>query len=392
MTTLQPHDSTSGTMAPGAVDVPDAADAADPVLQRLLDSAHNFSFFVAVGMLERLSPGAIRVGGGGPCGAEAIRFRHDPSLAFSAGEISRIERVEVPRAPEAKLETARHRFEITTSFLGLTGSVTPLPMYLAEEVAQADDSEAVRREFLDLFHHRLISFVYRIGIKMDFAREYTRATDDRWSRRVLAMSGFDAYDDWRLKHLKRWQILRLAPLLSSPVRSAHAISVALQDVLGEALGKAKVSLEQYSGGWTTLDTEQRMGLGHINHRLGVDAVLGIQCFDRAGRATVVIGPLGDNFRRFLADGDLYPIVCELLGLLLVEPLELELDLVLSPQSRPPFHLGRPEGGRLGLDAWLSNRGGAVDVTHLRVPLPSDLSRPVEQKSTAHAHAPAASAN
>ncbi len=387
MTTLHPQDSTSGTKAPAPIDVPDAAEDDDPAVRRLLSEAHKFSFYVAVGMLERLSGGAVRVGGSGPYDAEAIRFRHDPNLTFSAGEVSWIRRAEVPRPPEARLEAKRHRFEITTSFLGLTGSVTPLPMYLAEEIAQAEDGDAIRGEFLDVFHHRLISFVYRIGIKMDFAREYTQSGEDRWSRRVLAMCGFDGYDRWRLEHLQRWQILRLAPLLGSPVRSAHAITTALQDVLGVDLGRAKVSMKQYSGGWSPLDAEQRMGLGQVNHRLGVDAVLGIECFDRAGKATVVIGPLGDNFRRFLADGDLYPVICELLGVMMVEPLELELDLVLAPQARPPFNLGEPEGGRLGFDAWLSSRAGAADETHLRVKLPPDLSRPVETKSTAHAHAP-----
>lgn len=387
MTTLHPSDSTGGTLPPRIVDVPEAAQVDDETTRRLLDKACEFTFYVAVGMIERLTAEAARVGGAGPYEAEAIRFRHDADLSFSPGEISRIERVEVPKAPESRLEGKRHRFEITTSFLGLSGSVTPLPLYLAEELLQVDGAGAVKREFLDIFHHRLISFVFRIGIKMDVAREFTSAATDAWSNRLLALTGLDAFEKWRFKHLSRWQMLRLAPLLASPVRSAHVVSTALQDVLGVDLGRATISMKQYTGGWSPLDTEQRMALGELNNRLGQDAVLGIQCFDRGGKATVVIGPLGDNFRRFLADGDLYPVICELLGLLLVEPLELELDLVLAAESRPPFNLGDPEGGRLGFDAWLSQRGGTEDETHLRVALPTDLSRPVERKSTAHAHAP-----
>ena len=390
MTTLAPYDSTSGSMMPAPVDVPAADAIDDPFAVRLLESARTFGFYVAVGMLERLSPSAIRVGGGGPYDGEAVRFRHDPSLAFSAGDVTSIKRVVIPQPPESRLQGVRHRFEITTSFLGLTGSVTPLPLFVAEEITQAEGTEEVRQDFLDIFHHRLISFVFRIGIKMDFAAEYTRQAEDRWSRRMLALAGFDGYERWRLKHIPRWQVLRLGPLLGSPVRSAHAVSAALQDVLGIDLGRARVSMKQYSGGWSPLDAEQRMGLGEVNHRLGHDAVLGVECFDRAGKATVVIGPLGDNFRRFLADGDLYPKVCELLGIMLVEPLELELDLVLAPQARPPMHLGRPQGAKIGVDAWLSGSKGDVDETHVRVKLPSDLSRPVERASTAHSYAPAMS--
>ena len=45
-------------------------------------------------MLERLTPDAERVGGNGPAASEAIRFLHDPSLGFQAGEVSRARAIE----------------------------------------------------------------------------------------------------------------------------------------------------------------------------------------------------------------------------------------------------------------------------------------------------------
>jgi type VI secretion system protein ImpH len=368
--------------------VPDSR-ARRGTVEHLLANAREYDFFVAVSMLERLTAEAVRVGGDGPYDREAIRFRHDPSLAFSAAEVVRVKRVKVPRPAEHALEQKRSRFEITTTFLGITGSVTPLPLYLAEEIEQGDEATRIKQDFLDLFHHRVISLVYRVGMKFDFAREYVHDANDSWSRRMLALVGFDAYDTWRPRHLPRWQILRLAALFGANVRSGRTIEVALQDVIGHALLGAKVSMRQFSGEWTPLDKEQRMALGVLNSRLGIDSVLGIECFHKAGKATVVIGPLGDNFRRFLADGDLYPVVCEVLGLLTTEPVEFELDLVLAPQARPPFLLGKIEGGRAGFDAWLSSRTGAKKETHLRVPLPTELLK-VERATSAHRHAPSTS--
>lgn len=358
-------------------------------VEHLLAHARQYDFFVTVAMLERLTPDAIRVGGDGPYDRESIRFRHDPSLSFSAAEVMRVERAEVPRPPEQGFDKTRHRFEVTTSFLGITGSVSPLPLYLAEEIEQGDEASRIRKDFLDLFHHRVISFVYRVGQKFDFPREYKKDASDAWSRRMLALAGFDAYETWRPKHLPRWQMLRLAALFASRVRSGRTIEMALEDVVGHALAGAKISMKQFSGEWTPLDKEQRMSLGVLNSRLGIDGVLGIECFHKAGKATVVIGPLGENFRRFLADGDLYPVVCEVLGLLTAEPIEFELDLVLAPQARPPFVLGKTEGGRLGFDAWLSSRVGARGETHLRVPLPTELLA-VERAKSSHRHAPSLS--
>jgi type VI secretion system protein ImpH len=338
--------------------------------ERLLAHGERYNFFVSVSMLERLTPHAVRVGGEGPYTGESIRFRHAHDLTFSAGELGRIERVKIPQSAEHALDTPRYRYEVTTAFMGVSGAMTPMPLYLAEEVCQDDEGARIKRDFLDLFHHRLVSLVYRIGLKFDFAREYTQESNDAWSRRMLAMAGLDAYERWRPRHLSRRQLLRLAPLLSSKVRSAHTLALAVQDVTAEALQDALVHVVQFTGDWTLLDPEQRISLGLANSDVGINAVLGVECFHRAGKATIVIGPLRDNFRRFLADGDMFPVICELVGMLSPEPIEYELDLVLV--DRPPFLLGHKEGGRVGFDSWLSSRQAQRGQTHLKVQLPKDL--------------------
>lgn len=350
--------------------------AEDLLKQRedLLAHAQYYDFFATVGTIERLIPEAIRVGGDGPYADEVIRFRHDPSLSFKPGDITSLRWVEKPQPPEEAWEQPRHRFELTTSFLGVTGSTSPLPMYLSEEILQSQEEDHIQRDFLDMFHHRLVSFVYRVGIKYDHPREFTDDLADPWSRRILALAGLDVWAGRKLRFLPLWRLLRLAPLLAARVRSARTLELVLQDVCGEALGDATVHIEQYSGDWTELDDEHRMALGVSFSSLGQDAVLGQKCYDRAGKATIVIGPLRENFRRFLAEGDMYPVLLEVLGLVLTDPVELELDLVLASEARPPFVLGVREGGRLGSDAWLSSRLGAQRETHLRVELPPELPR------------------
>ncbi len=336
----------------------------------VLAHATRYDFYVTVGMLERLTPDAARIGGDGPAGREAIRFRHESSLAFSAGDVSRIAYVEVPRGVGGALEAKRHRYEVTTTFLGLTGSSTPLPLFMAEEIEQAQDAGHMRRDFLDLFHHRFVSFVFRVTVKYDLAREFSLDCTDEWTRRVLALAGLDAWSGRRTKHIPLWRLARLAPLLASRVRSARAIERALQDLCSEALGDARIQMIQFAGGWVPLDPTQRTLLAKSNSVLGRSSVLGVQCFHRAGKAVVRIGPLRENFRRFLADGDMYPMVRELLELMSPEPIDFELDLVLDAQARPPFRLGRAGAGRVGVDTWLSSRAGSGKATHLPVPLQS----------------------
>lgn len=366
--TRPPPGSRSPTVAP-----PSKSDA-EQIRENLLANATRYDFYYTVGMMERLEPQAVRVGGNGPYDRESIRFRHDPSLSFKAGDVMKVEWAPKPQAVEDALDGKQFRFEITTAFLGLTGTTSPMPLYMAEEVAQAQDSAAVKRDFLDMFHHRLISFVYRIGVKHDLAREYLKDGTDPWSRRILALAGFDSWGGHAMKTLPPWRVLRLAPLLSSGVRSARTIELAIQDVCGHALRNAKVSVETFAGGWSPLDGEQRMALGFRNHALGEASVLGQECFDKSGKAVIAIGPLGQNFRHFLADGDQYPIIVELLALLTDEPVVFEMRLDVRDDARPPFHLG--VDGRMGVDSWLGSGAESASITHVKVELPRHLDRPL----------------
>lgn len=363
----RPPPGSRGTVAP-----PSRSDA-EEIRQTLLANATRYDFFYTVGMMERLEPQAVRVGGNGPYDRESIRFRHDPSLAFKVGDIMKVEWTPKPQATEDALKGKQFRFEVTTAFLGLTGTTSPLPLYIAEEVAQAQDSAAVKRDFLDIFHHRLISFVYRIGVKHDLAREYMKDGTDPWSRRILALAGFDSWGGHAMRTLPPWRVLRLAPLLSSGVRSARTIELAIEDVCGHVLRGAKVNVETFAGGWSPLDKEQRMALGANNHALGLASVLGQECFDKSGKAVIAIGPLGPNFRHFLADGDQYPVIVELLALLTDEPIVFELRLDVRDDARPPFHLG--VDGRMGVDSWLGSGAQSASLTHVKVELPRHLDRP-----------------
>ena len=75
----------------------------------LVDEPYRVSFFQAVRMLQRLTPGAARVGGYGSPGSEAVRFRAHASLSFSASEIQSLT---FPQDVPA---------DMTVNFMGLTG-------------------------------------------------------------------------------------------------------------------------------------------------------------------------------------------------------------------------------------------------------------------------------
>jgi type VI secretion system protein ImpH len=321
---------------------------------------HRPGFFPLVAFLERLTADAARVGDLGPVLEERIRFRHDPSLGFPSSDVSAVVLREVPTRQDDP-ESRRPIFEVSTTFLGLTGSASPLPLHMVEEVTQEDPDDAVRREFLDLFHHRLLSLLYRIESRYRVTRELTASCTDQWSRRLLALSGFDTYERAWPGILPPWRILRIACLLVSRVRTAEKLEMALQDVLAEELEGARVKVRQFVGRWVDIDA--RMQLGRVNNLLGRNTLLGGRAYDRMGRFQVEIGPLSPRtYWRLMADGDLYPLAREVVSLFVRDPLEYTFELFLSESVTHTFTLSSGWPSRLGRDTWLgTNRQNWLTV-------------------------------
>jgi len=330
-------------------------------VSRIIRSApHQPGFFPLVAFLERLTADAVRVGELGPVSEEYIRFRHDPDLGFSSSDVSSLVLKEVTYRPDEP-EARRPLFEVTTTFLGLTGSATPLPLYMAEEAAHEDPDNAPLREFLDLFHHRLLSLLYRIECRYRVTRELTSSCTDQWSRRILALAGFDTYERSWPGLLPPWRLLRIAPLLISRVRTAERLEMALQDVLAEDLEGARVTVRQFVGRWVDIDARTRLGRAH--HQLGRNMLLGSKAFDRMGRFQVEIGPLSPRaYRRLMADGDLYPLAREVVALFVRDPLEYTFELFLSESVTHTFKLSSGWPSQLGRDTWLgTNRQNRLTV-------------------------------
>jgi len=288
---------------------------------------------------------SARVGGDGPLDSEAIRFRHDPALSFNPSDVTGA-RV-VSREPL--------RVEMTTSFLGLTGSASPLPVHFAEELLD-EEGGATQRAFLDLFHHRLLSLLYRGVIKYQLASEATDVGTDAWVRRLLSLAGVDAVT--QRETLDHRTVLMLMPALVSARRSPSALASALRFVLASDLRGAKVEVEPFVGEWAALDERDRCRLGRRNCRLGMEIVLGARVFDVASKFRIKIGPVDSGaFRRLGAGTPLRAKIDAVIALFVNDLLSYEIAVTVDETRGRLVLSSRGEGARLGVDAWLGRYDG-----------------------------------
>lgn len=364
--------------------------AADPVSEalvaQLLARPQRVGFYRAVELLERSNPHAVRVGELGPVLKEAVRFKHDPSLSFATSDVSGIK--QRSRSVDEAVDGAAPGplYELTSTFLGLTGTVSPLPTYFAEGVIHEDEDRPAQRQFLDLFHHRILSLFYRAHTRYAYTTDYLSDQKDAWSRRTLALAGVDTYDGRPpVVGLPLWRLLRLAPLLATRARTASGLVAVVSDTLDELLQGAAVGVEQFVGRWVTIDERQLLRLGVANCTLGQDATIGRKVFDRGGKFRLVLGPMRRAaFQQFLPGGKGLDQLRDLVLFYVRDPLEFDVELILAPGETPALRLSsRPgEGSRLGLDSWVTVNADRETRVIVPVPMNTNASAPIADNATA----------
>lgn len=334
-----------------------------PSVEVALERASKHGFAQLLGILERMTVDAERIGGNGPASKEAIRIRHDPSLAFMTNEVVSA-RVLEPRANDAN----QAQFEITTAFLGLTGGVSPVPSYISEEALEDSERGQAKRDFLDVFHHRILSLFYRAVRKYDFPADYQSGAIDAWSARVMHLSGLSD----EAATLPREMLLRFSPLFSSGAKhSARALESALADALSNSTGGAPLELRQFVPSWVEIGDDDLTRLGVRASTLGTNVVLGKKICDRSSKVDIVIGPISyQQHLAFLAEGTGHVLVKRVISAFGQEHFEFQLILLVT-NDIPELRLSSKSKQGLGQVTWLHGVGRRDTTLEVKVPLRRD---------------------
>ncbi|HET6371411.1 MAG TPA: type VI secretion system baseplate subunit TssG [Nitrospiria bacterium] len=317
--------------------------ASDPLDEEgLIRKGRRFSFFQLVRLLERYYRPAARVGHQGPAAEEVIRFRPDNAMAFPASDVVSVERM-------AKSGSAPARFRVTTSFLGLYGSTSPLPFFYTEETLRRDPEEDTVRAFVDLFQHRFLSLFYRAWTKYRYYVQFEEEGKDEFSSRMFGLIGLGTGGLVDLTRLPSVRLIRYAGLFVQRPRSASA----LEGVVSDFFGGVPARVDQCVERWVTIKPEQRISLGRSNCRLGFDASVGERVLGRMGTFRIALGPMGyDDHLSFLPVGESFRMLDALITLFAPDRLDFDVELNVRREEIPPIRLSRSGKVWLGWSSWL----------------------------------------
>ena len=319
------------------------------LLALLEDDPNGIEFFHAVRILERLAPERAPVGGFADPDDEVVRFTVPPSIAFPASEIQSLH-----RADDAPARMA-------VNFLGLTGPLGVLPYaYTLAVSARARARDTALRDFLDLFHHRLVSLFYRAWRKYRFTVGPSDAPFDPLAAHVADLVGLGTAGLRGRTTVQDQTLLFYAGLLAPHRRSAVGLEQLVSDYFS-----VPAAVEQFVGDWYPLAVRDRCALDDEQRSasscLGLGAVVGDEVWDPQARVRVRLGPLRRaQYDDFLPGGAALQRLRDLVRLYTDDQLDVEVQLVLRHDDVPGCTLGG-DVLPLGWTTWLRTAPAARDA-------------------------------
>lgn len=328
---------------------------------------HSFGFFQAVRLLERLFPGRAHVGGYDDPAREVVRFGVNPSLAFPASEIQ-----------ELTLDAEQPAMKV--NFMGLIGPQGVLPhqysLIVAERLRARD---AALADFLDIFHHRLISLFYQAWRKMRFTVAREDASYDRLARHLADIIGLGLDNARERLPFPDEALIYRAGLLAAQPRGAVALQQLLEDFFD-----VPAEVQQFVGAWFPLDNDDRCAIGETEgdpNRVGFGAVAGDEIWNEQAGVRVRLGPLDrDRFDDFLPAGSAHQALKALLRFFGHDQFDFQVQLVLAGNDVSGLRLGDDAGDgaaaaqRLGWSAWVCTSPRTRDADETILNLQTEAAR------------------
>jgi type VI secretion system protein ImpH len=175
---MKPH-------APQEVPLRDDLPNVESLVAALLARAPRMSFMQLCRLLEVRTPDRPGFGTRDTPEHEPVRFGSWPRVGFPAGEIATVEHgdaLDDDRPPVPPI--------VRTTFMGLYGVDAAVPPHMIDDIVLREEGHEAVEAFLDRFHHRFVTLLYRAWKKYRYPESFRPGGSDAHSRNLLCLVGF----------------------------------------------------------------------------------------------------------------------------------------------------------------------------------------------------------
>jgi type VI secretion system protein ImpH len=307
----------------------------------LPDEARRYSLFAMLRLLEQLHSDLPRLGESRRAKDDALRLQQIPHLAFAPTDVHTLSNDE-----EGPAILEQYSF-------GVFGPNGSLPLHLTEHAFERRNqfNDRTFSDFVNLFHHRLISLFYRAWANSEPSASYDRPDTDRFRTYFGALMGLGTGASWGRDAVSDYAKFSRIGQFGPHSRSAAGLEGALAGYFG-----LPITVRQFVGSWLDIPDADRCRLGDSRGvaTLGVGATLGASTWQCQNKFEVIVGPLRiADFQSFLPGSDALEQLRDLVRLYTNDEWSCQIRLLLKVGDVPRAKLDGKS--RLGWTAWLGGR-------------------------------------
>jgi len=306
----------------------------------IASSPYSFNFYRAVRMLEAEFRDRPRVGNSARLEEDFLRFCQIPSLSFAPSTLEGVE----------QLEKAIRLF---VNFLGMFGPNGPLPQHLTDfardRYRNFHDRTLVR--FMDIFHHRMLSFFYRAWAINQKSADFDRPEESRYANYFGSFFGIGMPCLRDRDSVPDCAKIYFSGRLAAQSRNAEGLESIVEDFFG-----LPTEIQEFAGFWMKIPPENQCRLGESPETgtLGVNAIAGAQKYEAQLKFRIRMGPMElTDLKRLVPVGESFKRLKDWVLNYINQELFWDLQCVLRAQAVPTICLGQE--GLLGWTTWLKSK-------------------------------------
>jgi len=319
--------------------------------EQLEAEPYRYDLFDVLRFVEATYGDQPRLGESVKASDDPVYIRQQPSMSFAPATISRF------------IPGHKNQDQVFNLPYGIFGPNGPLPLHLTEYAFEREHhhNDDTLSRFADIFHHRMISLLYRSWANTQPSIEMDRPTTNKFDQYTAALAGTYVEED-RIGDQEIHPKLFRAGLFNQQVRSADGLETLVSDYF-----QLDFKVSQYSGGWLTLNETDHFAPGRYGfaNSLGENTCLGSKVYDCQHKFTLTTEPLSfKQFERLLPGTESYKTLYDLITDYIGITFEWDLILKLNASEIPQWSLGQE--GQLGWTNWLGDSKPDKEVVEVEL--------------------------
>lgn len=231
---------------------------------------------------------------------------------------------------------------------GMLGANGALPLHLSEAIYEKNlhEKDHTFNDFLDIFHHRLISLFYKAWLSAEPAVMLDNKSNPVFGEHIAGFVGNQLLADDGTEGILKYSQFYYSSLLLNQNMPTHN----LVEILGGYFD-IPIQIEENIGEWIYAEAHTTTLSSQFSEPLGAGLLIGTHYFDATQKFQVIIGPVNiSKYLDFLKEGRLYDKLIGWIARYTKHSYQFNIKIIINKDDVRPSRLDTSHP--LGRNSWL----------------------------------------